>query len=63
MALSLITDKFRIENAKKFVQSVKQRVYPADFSTTTTDYEAAKSAVLNSQADRLYMMIGKITTW
>ena len=63
MALSIITDKFRIENAKKFVQSVKQRVYPSDFSTTTTDYEASKSAVLNSQADRLYMMIGKITTW
>ena len=63
MALSIITDKFRIENAKKFVQSVKQRVYPSDFSTTTTDYEAAKSVVLNSKADALYMMIGKITTW
>ena len=63
MALSIITDKFRIENAKKFVQSVKQRIYPADFSTTTTDYETAKSAVLNSQADRLYMMVGKVTTW
>ena len=63
MALSIITDKFRIENAKKFVQSVKQRIYPSDFSTTTTDYETSKSAVLNSQLDRLYMMVGKVTTW
>ena len=63
MALSIITDKFRIENAKKFVQSVKERIYPANFSSTTTDYEAAKSVVLNGKADALYMTIGKITTW
>lgn len=63
MALSIITDKFRIENAKKFVQSVKERSYPANFSSTTNDYETAKSAVLNSQVDRLYMMVGKVTTW
>ena len=63
MALSIITDKFRIENAKKFVQSVKERIYPATFSANTTDYEAAKSVVLNGKADALYMTIGKITTW
>lgn len=63
MALSIITDKFRIENAKKFVQSFRIRSYPADFSTTQSEYERVKSSFLNNQIDNVYMFIGKITPW
>lgn len=63
MALSIITDKFRTENAKKFVQSIKNRPYPADFSTTQSDYERVKTAPYESELDSLYMFIGKITSW
>lgn len=62
MALSIITDKFRIENAKKFVQSVKIRPYPTDFSDSQ-DYERDYAEPLDNNLDVLYMAIGKITTW
>lgn len=62
MALSIITDKFRIENAKKFIQSVKIRPYPSDFSDSQ-DYERVASEPLETNLDALYMFIGKITTW
>jgi hypothetical protein len=63
MATAIITDKFRIENAKKFVQSFRARSYPADFSTTQSEYERVKSSSLNNQLDNMYMFIGKITSW
>lgn len=63
MALSIITDKFRVESAKKFVQAVKARNYPNDFSTTQTDYGRTQSEVLEGNIDSLYMFIGKITPW
>lgn len=62
MALSIITDKFRIENAKKFVQSFKIRPYPVDFADSL-DYEREKSEPLENNLDTMYMVIGKITTW
>lgn len=63
MALSIITDKFRIENAKKFVQAMKNRPYPSSFSTSQSDYERVKSSKLESELDNMYMFIGKITPW
>lgn len=63
MALSIISDKFRIENAKKFVQSMKVRAYPNDFSDVQSDYERVKSSYLNGEVDNMYMIIGKITSW
>jgi len=63
MALSIITDKFRIENAKKFVQSMTIRDYPNDFSTAQSNYERVKSEPLNGAIDNMYMIIGKITSW
>lgn len=62
MATSIITDKFRIENAKKFIQSIKAREYPADYSGSS-DYEENKVEPLESNTDVLYMTIGKITSW
>lgn len=63
MALSIITDKFRIENAKKFVQAMKNRPYPGTFSTSQSDYERVKTSKLEGELDNMYMFIGKITPW
>lgn len=63
MALSIITDKFRIENAKKFVQAMKNRPYPGTFSSSQSDYERVKTSKLEGELDNMYMFIGKITPW
>lgn len=63
MALSIITDKFRIENAKKFIQSMRYRPYPNDFSDTQSVYERNKSSYLEGELDNMYMFIGKTDPW
>lgn len=63
MATSIITDSFRIENAKKFIQGFKARIYPANFADAQSDYERVSSELLEGELDVMYMFIGKIISW
>lgn len=63
MATSIITDSFRIENAKKFIQGFKVRSYPSNFASAQSDYERVGAELLEGELDVMFMFIGKITSW
>lgn len=60
---STITEAFRVENAKKFIQAFRSRPYPNDFGSDSAQYERQWASVLDNQEDVFYMSIGRIVPW
>lgn len=59
---SIITEQFRVENAKKFVQCFRSRPYTGDFGDNA-QYESNWASKLEGNEDVFYMSIGRIVPW
>lgn len=60
---STITESFRVENAKKFIQAFRSRPYPNDFGIDNAQYENQWASILDNNQDVFYMSIGRIVPW